>query len=176
MMMVTMAALRGFGKITLLIVLVVVFISDGQAQGKETKRKRLLIQLKGCSTRPVTLGCSDETAEEVIKLYQRGDKSVLRSLLDAGLTSDGALSATLGDFYAQLLLKRPLEFLQALTARPEKEQRKLSWLAGATDGSGMSPETRGKVQASLGKLAKQSGGKLASTARICLSEITKVNK
>src|SRR2546421_12838646 len=108
--------------------------------------------------RPITLGCSEETAEEVIKLYNRGDKTVLKPLLDAGLTSDGALAEILGDFYAELLLKRPLEFLQALTPRPEKEQRQLAWLAGGTDGSGMSPETLHKVQASLKKIAKHRNG------------------
>src|SRR6266550_650308 len=110
-MVITMAAMRGLGKITLLIALTIVFISNGQAQGKETKRKRLLATLKGCSTRPITLGCSEDTAGEVIKLYNHGDKTVLKPLLDAGLTSDGALSEMLGDFYAELLLKRPLEFL-----------------------------------------------------------------
>jgi hypothetical protein len=152
-------------------------ISSIQAQNgaKPMSRATALNILKGCATRPITLGCDENTAEYLITLYKLGDKSVLKPLFDAGLTSDGALSETLGDFYSQVLWKSPREMLEALRSRPTKEQRSLSKLAGSVDGSGMPNNMLRDVRRSLSRIASQRNDRLASVARICLVEINTAN-
>lgn len=76
-----------------------------------TNREDGLRMLKGCSTRPVTQNCNEDTAGYLVGLYEHGDRSLLRPLLDAGLRSDGALSELLGDFYSDVLSARPRSFL-----------------------------------------------------------------
>ncbi len=90
--------------------------------------------LRGCSRSLSSEGCNEGTAEYLIGLYKRGDKSLLMPLLDAGLVSDGALSASLGVFYGELLSEEPRTLLKALASRPRKEQRRLAWHAGKMDG------------------------------------------
>src|SRR5215471_11757396 len=103
-------------------------------------RATALRTLKGCATRPITLGCSEDTAGYLIGLYDHGDHSLLPPLLNAGLHSDGALSEILGDFYSNVLSNKPRAFLSAVRSRPVNQQRHLCWLAGDTDGGGMAPE------------------------------------
>jgi hypothetical protein len=102
-------------------------------------RNEALRTFKACirSTRPATLDCSEEFAANVIAFYNRGDHSLLKPLLDAGLSSDGALSEELGDFYSNVLSTNPRRFLTSIRSRPVKQKRQLCWMAGATDGSGM---------------------------------------
>src|SRR5438132_12693050 len=95
-------------------------------------RVAALRTLKGCATRPITLGCSEDTAGYLIGLYDRGDHSLLRPLLDAGRSSDGALAEILGDFYSNVLSKHPRVFLPSVGSRPSKQQRHLCCTAGAT--------------------------------------------
>ena len=138
--------------------------AQGSNQNPGLTRSKALTILKGCATRPVTLGCNEETAWYLIGLYNRGDRSLLKPLLDAGLTSDGALSEMLGDFYANVLWKHPHVFLEALRSRPRKEQKQLAWLAGAIDGSGMSANMLLDVRRTLGKLSSNRG--TLSSARL----------
>src|SRR5262249_10189355 len=138
-------------------------------------RADALRTLKGCATRPVTLGCSEDTAEYLIRLYNRGDRSLLRPLLDAGLNSDGALAEILGDFYSDTLSKHPRTFLSSLRSRPIDQQRQLCWMAGNTDGSGMGTEMLRDVRHSLRVTSSRSNDSLSPVARVCLVNVNRAN-
>ena len=138
-------------------------------------RAAALRTLKGCETRPVTLGCNEDTAGYLIGLYDRGDQSLLLPLLDAGLHSDGALTEILGDFYSHVLSKQPRTFLSALRSRPKTRQRHLCWMAGHTDGSGMGTEMLRRVQHSLRVISSRPNDSLSTVARICLTNVNRAN-
>ena len=163
---------------TALLLSIISFPTHAQPQstGQSLSRKKALAMLKGCSRSLSSEGCDENTAEYLIGLYKRGDKSLLEPLLDAGLISDGALSASLGVFYGELLLKKPRTFLKALGHRPRKEQRQLAWHAGAMDGSGMPKEMMRQVRAELSKIGAQRRSRLSSVARLSLSEVDRANK
>ena len=152
----------------------VVGVSQVQEASKPMSRAAALRTLKGCATRPITLGCSEDTAGYLIKLYEDGDKALLKPLLEAGLTSDGALSEILGDFYSNVLWKKQREFLEALKSRPREEQHTLSRLAATTDGSGMSGDMLRDVRRNLSRIGSQRT-RLALVARTCLIEVNKAN-
>src|SRR5215213_9559126 len=98
-----MIYLGEMAKLVILLTLSLTSINTIQAQNdtKPMSRGTALSSLKDCATRPITLDCNEGTAEYLIALYKRGDKQLLKPLLDAGTTSDGALSAVLGDFYSR---------------------------------------------------------------------------
>jgi hypothetical protein len=139
------------------------------------KRAAALRTLKGCAARPITLGCSEDTAGYLIKLYDRGDHSLLRPLLDAGGSSDGALAEILGDFYSTVLSKTPRLFLASVRLRLPKQQQHLCWMAGVTDGSGMGTQMLRDVRHSLRVISSQRSDPLSSVARICLASVTRAN-
>jgi hypothetical protein len=143
------------------------------AQIPASRRQALRI-MKGCATRPVTLNCSEDTAEYLIRLYKRGDRTLLRPLLDASLHSDGALAESLGTFYSDVLYARPRTFLSGLRSRPQKQQRSLCWSAGATDGGGMNASTLRKVRSSL-RAISSTNDSLAKVAKVCLYEVNRAN-
>ena len=145
---------------------------DVSAQGP-AKRGEALRTLKVCSTRPMTLNCNEDTAGYLIGLYKHGDRSLLRPLLDAGRHSDGALAELLGDYYSDVLTARPRSFLLSLNSRSLKQQRHLCWMAGATDGGGMNASTLRKARRSLRGFSSDKN--LAGVARICMSEVNRVN-
>ena len=138
-------------------------------------RAAALRTLKGCATRPITLGCSEDTAGYLIGLYNRGDHALLPPLLNAGLHSDGALGEILGDFYSNVLSKTPRAFLSASRTRSLKQQRHLCWLAGDTDGGGMAPEMLRDVRHSLRVISSRRDDALSSVARVCLANVNRAN-
>jgi len=138
-------------------------------------RAAALRTLKGCSTRPITLGCSEDTAGYLIGLYERGDHSLLQPLLNAGPTSDGALAEILGDFYSNVLSQNPRAFLSAVRPRRVKDQRHLCWMAGVTDGGGMGTEMLRDVRHSLRVISSRRSDRLSSVARICLANVNRAN-
>jgi hypothetical protein len=131
--------------------------------------------LRCCGRNTCSERCDENAAEHLIALFERGDKSLLQPLLDAGLVSDGALSESLGVFYADLLWKEPRIFLRALASRPRSEQHSLASLAGSTDGSGMPVKMLREVRAELEKLGRQRN-RLAPVARLSLAEVIRANK
>lgn len=143
-------------------------------QSGELTRSNALAVLKGCATRPVTRGCSEDTADYLIRLYNRGDNRLLKPLLDAGPRSDGALAEMLGDFYAKVLWKHPRVFLESLSSRPRKEQKELAWMAGATDGGGMPADMLREVRHALTRFSSRRS-RLSSIARLCLKEVNRAN-
>jgi hypothetical protein len=145
------------------------------AQSVPKNRADALRTLKGCATHPITQGCSEDTAGYLIGLYDRGDHGLLKPLLDAGVSSDGALAEMLGDFYSNVITKNPRWFLVSVRLRPIKQQRHLCWMAGATDGSGMSKALLHDVRNSLRGISSQRGNRLSSVANICLAEINRAN-
>lgn len=140
-------------------------------------RDAALRTFKACirPTRPATLDCSQEFVANVIAFYNRGDYSLLRPLLDAGPSSDGALSEELGDFYSKVLLKNPRRFLASVRLRPVKQQQQLCWMAGAVDGSGMEPQMLFSVRHSLRVISSRRTDSLSSSARICLTNVNRAN-
>jgi hypothetical protein len=140
-----------------------------------TNRADGLRILKGCATWPLTLGCSEDTAGYLIGLYDRGDRSLLRPLLDAGLHSDGALAEILGDFYSNVLEKNPRAFLSSLRSRPTVQQRHLCWSAGVTDGGGMGTQMLLNVRHSLRVISSRRKDRLSPVARVCLANVNRAN-
>ena len=138
-------------------------------------RADALRTLKGCATRPITWGCNEDTAGYLIGLYDRGDRSLLRPLLDAGLHSDGALAEMLGDFYSDVLEKNPRAFLSSLRSRPIAQQRRLCWSASVTDGSGMGTQTLRNVRYSLRVISSRRNDRLSPVARVCLANVNRAN-
>ena len=146
------------------------------ALGQSLSRDKALEGLKSCSRSRSAQGCNEEASETVIGFYKSGDKALLKPLLDAGLISDGALSQSLGSFYADLLHREPRTFLTALASRPKTAQHRLARLAGSMDGSGMPKEMLGDVKITLSKIAAQRSSRLSSVARLCLAEVSKANR
>ena len=146
-----------------------------QEEPKPPSRASALATLKGCATRPVSLGCSEGTAEYLISLYEHGDKALLKPLLEAGLTSDGALSEVLGAFYANVLWKNPRAFLQGLRSYSKTQQENLSRLAASADGSGMADNMLRDVRRNLHRIRSEHGP-LGPIAGICLREVDKANR
>jgi len=121
------------------------------------------------------LGCSEDTAGYLIGLYDRGDHSLLRPLLDAGQSSDGALAEILGDFYSNVLSKHPRVFLASVRSRPPKQQHHLCWMAGVTDGGGMGSLMLRDVRHSLRVISSRRADPLSSVAGICLANVNRAN-
>ena len=121
------------------------------------------------------MGCNEDTAIYLIGLFDQGDRALLKPLLDAGRNSDAALAEALGTFYSEVLLKHPHLFLRALVSRPLEEQRGLAYLAGGTDGGGMSDDDLRDVRRTLQHISQQRRSRLALVAGICLIEINKAN-
>ncbi len=144
--------------------------------GQSLSREKALSGLRSCSRSLSAEGCNEEASETLIGFYKSGDKTLLKPLLDAGLVSDGALSESLGTFYADVLFQEPRIFLMALASRPKKAQRHLARLAGSTDGSGMPKEMLREVKFKLRKMTTQRSSRLSSVARLCLSEVSKANR
>lgn len=138
-------------------------------------RDKALAMLRGCSRSLYSEGCDEGTAEYLIGLYQRGDTALLGPLLDAGLVSDGALSASLGVFFGELLSEEPRTFLRALASRPRREQRRLARLAGGMDGGGMPEEMLRRVRAELSRIGARRRDRLSAVARLSLSEVNRAN-
>jgi hypothetical protein len=109
----------------------------------------------------------------LIGLHDRGDHNLLNPLVDAGVSSDGALAEILGTFYSSVLSKSPRTFLASVRLRPFKEQRHLCWMAGATDGSGMPKDILQDVQRSLRRISSHRQDRLSSVANICLTEVNR---
>ena len=141
------------------------------------KRAEALRKFQAClqPTRHVSLDCSEEFVANVIDLYNRGDYSLLKPLLDAGLSSDGALSQELGGFYSNVLSRNPRRFLAAVRSRPVKQERHLCWMAGATDGSGMETQMLRNVRRSLRVISSRREDPLSSVARTCLANVNRAN-
>ena len=138
-------------------------------------RAAALRTLKGCAARPITLGCNEDTAGYLIGLYDRGDHSLLRPLLDAGRSSDGALAEILGDFYSNVLSKNPRLFLASVRSSRPKQQHRLCWMAGLTDGGGMGPQMLFDVRHSLRVISSQRNDPLSYVARVCLTSVNRAN-
>ena len=96
--------------------------------------------LRGCGARGIEDACDEDTAALLIALYEAGHRDVLRPLLTAGLHSDGAVSEMLGAFFNSVLRRDPVRFLNTARTLNVSDQKKVCWLAGGTDGGGMSPE------------------------------------
>jgi hypothetical protein len=165
----------------LLIVFVLLLIgptfvcAQQRSWAQPTSRNKLLSMLSRCAQqRPPIQNCNEDTAAYAISLYDRGDRDLLKPLLHLGLRGDGALAEILGDFYAEVLWRRPALFLNSLRFWARKEQKELAWMAGAADGGGMSDKMLRDVRRSLNKISDRRSN-LSSLARLCLSEVNKAN-
>lgn len=163
---------RKFTYIFILAISLALCAHSAIAQDKKMSRQAALADLKKCPAIESETSCASN-AIFLIKLYNRGERTLLTPLLDAGVKSDAALSEALGEFFAGVLEKRPLDFLSGLANRPKTKQATLALLAAAGDGSGNSKSWERKVKNSLKKIALKNRGRLALTAKICLREIDK---
>ena len=133
-------------------------------------RARALRGLRRCGKQPRDAGCSDYSTDFLINRYfqRRDDPEVLKALLDAQPYGDGAMSEGLGDFYSQMLEKRPRVFLRAIAARPSKERHALCDAAGTTDGSGFNERARRAIRSNLKRIGRDA--RLARVARACWAD------
>jgi hypothetical protein len=163
-------------KLPLIVLLFLVPLSLILAQAPKN-RTEVLRTFKACirPNRLTTLDCSEDFVGNVIDLYDRGDHSLLKPLLDVGLSSDGALSEMLGDLYSHVLSKNPRRFLAFVQSRPIKQKRHLCWMAGATDGSRMGTQMLHDVRHSLRVISSRGADSLSSVARICLANVNRAN-
>jgi hypothetical protein len=138
----------------------------GSNYGKS--RDYLVHALKGCGHPTGKDQCDEDTAGFLIALYNSGHDELLRPLLAAGESSDGALAEMLGDFYSNVLTGRSAQFIESIRLFPLARQKSICSLAGSTDGSGMSRETLEKSRKQL----KAMGGTVALR---CLREVEKAN-
>ena len=160
-----------------LLFLAVLNLNIGPVAQTPKNRAEAVRTFKAClrPNRPTTLDCSEDFVGGVIDLYNRGDHSLLKPLLDAGLSSDGALSEMLGDFYSNVLSKNPRRFLASVQSRPVKQKHHLCWMAGATDGSGMETQMLCDVRHSLRVISSRHADPLSSVARTCLANVNRAN-
>jgi len=140
----------------------------------EDNRDKVTSAIADCRSGIITDSC-DLIVGYGIDLFNRGDKSFLKTLLDVGIGSDGALSESLGDFYANVLWKQPDLFLQGVSGYPNNQQAELARLAGAADGFGMGDDMLRDVRNSLQQLSAQKNP-LAPVAKTCLDGVNKGDK
>ena len=150
------------------------FAGSANAQNNAAEkmtRSRALSRLKGCSRPRHADLCDEDDADFLIRLFWRGDTSLLKPLLDAGPYSDAALAEILGTFYEKVLEQHTRLFLRGLAPRPKQEQYELALAAGFTDGGGMSPKMLHEVRRNLRRVAAKRHDRLAPVARRCLAAI-----
>ncbi|HZS47308.1 MAG TPA: hypothetical protein VFC63_19720 [Blastocatellia bacterium] len=144
-------------------------------QDYEDNRNAVATAISGCGTESNSDNCEVITSYGT-DLFNRGDKTLLKPLLEAGIGSDGTLAETLGDFYSNVLWKDPQTFLQSLSEFPKEQQAELSMLAGAADGSGMGDDMSRDVRQNLSQIAGQKNNDLALVAKTCLDGVNKGDK
>ena len=116
----------------------------------------------------------EDFARVIVAMYEKGDRSVLDTLLGAGKWSDGALSEMLGQFYADRLSKEADLFLSKLAERSQDEQENLCGLAVAADGGGSGDDWGRAVRATLESILVSRGRDgLKKPALACLDQLKK---
>ncbi len=134
-----------------------------------------LAEFKRCSVPAATLpkDCDDTRKQivrinAVVKLYQKGNKAVLTDLISGAIDSDTYLGETYGAFFAEVAIKNPSEFLQAVSLKKKSEDRENLYRITALS----FPDGQiSKVNRSLQKMATQKSDKLSSFAQEFLTEI-----
>ena len=160
-------------KILTLLFLLCILVFSGliNAQNSKLMRRIVLSNLRACTSDPKKdSGDCEDSAAFLGNLYEKGDRSLLTPLLNAGLESDGALSEALGTFYSDVLFSQTKGFLIALSRRPKKEQKTLAFLAVSADGSGNPENWNVKIKSRLREIA-DARGKVSLTARLCLGQL-----
>lgn len=139
-------------------------------------RNHVVSALRECTRKTPSNDC-EIVVEQAIRMFGRGDKTLLKPLLDLGLKSDGGLSEMLGSFFGEdVLLKSPRLFLSGIARRPRREQTALAFLAGAMDGGGMSKDMLRDVRRKLRPISQLQNDPLAPVAKICLSSVVAANR
>jgi len=163
---------------TAVLVFIVANAAGARSQGAQstTSKGQLISALRKCARKAASNDCVD-VADEAIEMYRRGDKTLLKPLLDLGLRSDGFLSEILFSFFGEdVLQKSPRLFLNAIASRPKSQQRELAFLAGTMDGSGMPENVLKEVRAKLRHISTQRNDPLAQIAKLCLSRVEAANR
>jgi hypothetical protein len=90
----------------------------------------VLAEFKRCSVPAASLpkDCDDTRKQivrinAVVKLYQKGNKAVLKDLISGAIDSDTYLGETYGAFFAEVAVKNPNEFLQAVGSKKNPVDR-----------------------------------------------------
>jgi hypothetical protein len=140
-----------------------------------TSGNGVLAEFKRCSVPAATLpkDCDDTRKQiarinAVVKLYQKGNKTVLSDLVTGAIDSDTYLGETYGAFFAEVAVKNSSEFLQAVSTKKKPEDRETLYRITALS----FPDGQiSKVNRSLQKMAAQKTDKLSTFAREFLTEI-----
>jgi hypothetical protein len=134
-----------------------------------------LTEFKRCSLPAATLpkDCDDTRQQivrinAVVKLYQKGNKTVLADLISGAINSDTYLGETYGGFFAGVAVKNLSEFLQAVSTKKSPTDREILYrITALSFPDGQIP----KVNKSLQKMASQKTDKLSTFAQEFLTEI-----
>jgi hypothetical protein len=142
--------------------------------GSNTTGNAALAEFKRCSVPAATLpkDCDDTRQQivrikAVIKLYQKGNKSVLNDLVAGAIDSDTYLGETYGGFFASVVVKQPSEFLQAVSVRQPTDRETLYRITALSLPDGQVT----KVTKNLQQLASQKSNKMSAFAKEFLTEI-----
>lgn len=147
------------------------FTNNVNAQNEIPTKKAALARLDKCVVEPSDYDCSADNVQYLIRLYYKGEKDLLKPLLNAGLKSDEDLSETLGDFYADTLIRETESFLLVLSENKKEEQIYLIRMTFRSDGSGNTPEWESNVKAKLKKIIELNDKKLSPTAKVCAEQL-----
>ncbi len=134
----------------------------------------VLAEFKRCSVPAASLpkDCDDTRKQivrinAVVKLYQKGNKAVLKDLIAGAIDSDSYLGETYGAFFATVVVKEPKEFLQAVSARSQSDRETLYRITALSLSDGQVT----KVTKNLKQIAAQKTDKMSSFAQEFLTEI-----
>jgi hypothetical protein len=148
----------------------VAFLLAAYGSDYEKNRDYLIHTLRGCTSPSIKFGCNDNTGAFLIVLYERNHKELLEPLMLIGKDSyNAALAEGIGDFYSEVLVKTPTEFLDTIQRFSPQTQQRVCELAGAADGGGMSP---GDLQ----RVRRQLRAKGDDVAARCLRGVELANK
>jgi hypothetical protein len=106
----------------------------------------------------------------LIYLYEHGHQEILAPLLMTSIGSyNAAGSEGMGGYFANLVLKSPEKFLEAVSTFPAPTQKKVCGFAGESDGGGLGAEGLAQARKKLRAIGSE-------VALRCLREIEIVNK
>ena len=115
----------------------------------ERNRDLLIATLAECAKPQPIHDCDEETAGLLIALGGRRDAAILDAMLTAVSRADGALAASLGEFFQTLLRDSPDRFLRGLKIVESETIAAACGLAATGDGGSVDKDARVKIRASL---------------------------
>ena len=159
-----------------LIASICLFLAFANAQNEKQTKRSALSRLNKCAIEFSGKNCNENDAQFLIDLYFRGEKDLLKPLLNAGLKSDGALTEILGTFYADILNTETKSFLFALSEKTKVEQIEISKRTVWADGSGNSIEWEARIKKKLTTIIRSNDKKLSPVAKVVAEQLEEFKK